>query len=260
MRKTLLHAFEFATLLIVVVGVIFGILSWQLSKGPIVLEFLKSDVESALIRVFGGKIAQVDTLQVDWSGQDKALVIVATEVKVFDENGKTIIAIPRFEAGLDGLALLKGQLAFSRLVVIGGEVSLVRRDDGAIGVGVGNVQQVLANPKVWTRKQGLPAPLLRQVTANLKLLTIREGSLNLHDFLSGIHWQAPRAEISFARNNQRIEFSANGVVHGNGRTSPLSFKGSSNNDFSNLNATASFQNYIPAQLVPDIGRLAFFNR
>ena len=54
MRQTLLHVFEFAALLMVVVGVIFGILSWQLSKGPIGLEFLKSDVESALIRVFGG--------------------------------------------------------------------------------------------------------------------------------------------------------------------------------------------------------------
>ncbi|MBL4617561.1 MAG: AsmA-like C-terminal domain-containing protein [Robiginitomaculum sp.] len=260
MRTTLLHFFEFAALLIVVLGVIFGILSWQLSKGPIELEFLKSDVESAIIEVFGGKSSRIDTLQADWSNQNKALVIVATDVEVLDANGAIIIAIPRFEAGLDGLALLKGNLAFSRLVVIGGEVSLVRKSDGAIGVGVGSIQQVLSNPKVWVRKQGLAAPLLRQVTANLKLLTIREGTLNLHDFLSGIHWQAPDAEISFARNNQRIDFSANGVVHSNGRSSQLSFQGYSNSDFSNLTATASFQNYIPAQLVPDIGRLAFFNR
>lgn len=260
MRATVLHLFEFVALLMVVALVVFGIISWQLSKGPIGLAFLQSDVEAAMIRVFGGQSATIGKLEADWSQQEKALVIVASNVQVLDVDGNTIIAMPRFEAGLDGLALLRAQLAFSRLVAVGGEVSVVRREDGAIGIGIGSIEQVLQNPRVWQRTDGIQAPILRQAISRLHVLSIRGGALNLQDFRSGIHWRAPDAQLSFKRSGKRLEFSAKGVIESNGHHSPISFEGTSRNDFSNLVATASFKDYIPAELVPDLGRLSFLNR
>jgi len=260
LRTGLLHIFEFFALLIAIFLVVFGVIAWQLSKGPLPLDAFQSDAEAALVRVFGGASARIGKLEADWSASEKAIVIAASNIQIRDQTGAVILAVPRFEAGLDGLSLLRRKLEFSRLVVIGGEVSIVRREDGAIGFGVGNVAQVLGNARVWQQQQTVQAPAILQAIANLQVLTLQGGALNLADLRSGIQWRAPDAKLSFRRIGQRIEFSADGIVQSKDQRSPLHVQGVSYPDFSNLSATARFENYIPSELIPDIGPLALLNR
>ncbi len=264
LRLTVLHTFEFIALVMVIFLVLFGVLSWQLSKGPISLAAFTPDAQRALLRVFGGEVAHIGKLQADWSRAEKALVIAASDVEIYDRNGQAILHIPRFEAGLSGLSLLRGRLELSRLIAIGGEISVVRRQGGAIGVGVGNPTQVLANSRVWeqgkTPAKGINAPLIRRAISHLQVLTIRNTTLHLSDLRSGIRWRAPNAQLSFSRVGDRIEFSADGRIQSNGQQSLLQFSGTSYQDFSMLSATASFADLIPAQLVPDIGPLAIFHQ
>ncbi|VAV94591.1 hypothetical protein MNBD_ALPHA06-559 [hydrothermal vent metagenome] len=260
LRLTVLHTLEFIALLMAIFLVVFGVIAWQLSKGPVSLTAFVDDAEKALVQVFGGTTASIGSLQAGWSQSDKAVVIVANDVQVLDANGASILQVPRFEAGLDGLSLLQQKLAFSRLVAFGGEVSVLRRKDGAIGVGVGSLAQVLDNPAVWKQNRGVGAPAIRQAMSKLRVLVIRDGVLNLEDQISGVKWRASNAELSFQRKGGRVEFVADGIIESNGQQSPLHFTGTSDEDFSNLQASSNFKNYVPADLVPDFGPLAFLNR
>jgi hypothetical protein len=259
LRVTVLHSLEFLALLMAIFLVLFGAVSWQLSKGPIALDAFTSDAERALLQVFGGDQASIGQLQADWSRKEKAVVIAATNVQITNLQGQEILNIPRFEAGLTGWSLLRGRLELTRLVAVGGEFSIVRREDGAIGIGAGSVQQVLDNARVWaqgTPGQGVNAPLIRRAVSNLQVLTIRQSAVNLEDFRSGVTWRAPDTELSFRRSGHRLEFSAHGLIESKGQQSPVQLNGTSRDDFSMLAATASFENVIPAQLVPDVGPLA----
>ncbi len=260
LRAFVFHVLEIIALLMVLALVAFAVLAWQLSKGPLDLSFLKEDTNAALMQVFDGQNANIGKLEADWSVSEKSLVIVAKDVSLQDADGGIVLDIPRFEAGLDGLALLRGGIEFSRLVIIGGEISAVRRETGEIGVGVGSVEHVLNNPRLWQQQSTVQAPLLRQALSKLQNLSIRGGALNLKDFRSGIQWRAPDTRISFIRDGERIKFLADGIIESNGMKSPVRFEGTSNTDFSDLSANAMFSNYIPAQLVPDFGRLSFLAR
>ncbi|PHR62785.1 MAG: hypothetical protein COA47_02585 [Robiginitomaculum sp.] len=260
LRVSILHFLEFVALLMAIFLVVFGAIAWQLSKGPFNLEVFKSDAQSALVQVFGGAEATIDQLEAGWSEAEKAIVIVAKGVRISDGQGQIILRVPRFEAGLDGLSLLRRKLVFSRLVAVGGEVSVVRRSTGDIGVGIGSVAQVLANRSVWQQKPGIEGSVIRRAVTQLQVLSIRDGILNLEDQRSGISWRAPNARLSFQRVGDRVSFSAEGVIESNGQQSQMQFEGSARENFSNLSATASFANVNPAQLVPATGPLAMLNR
>lgn len=263
LRITLLHLFEVIALVLALAMVVFGGIAWRLSKGPVPLENFREDAETALISTFGGKNASVSNLQMTWSKTERSLVISASDVRITGENGGQMLSIPRIEAGLSGLGLIQGKLQFSRLVTYGGEMSIVRRQDGALGFGPGSPEQVLSNARAWRRTSGVNAPVLRRAISKLQYIGIRGGHLRARDLRAGVSWYSNDANLKFSRQGNLLNLSGSGSVNSKGIGAKTETKGSftvtgnSRADFSHMFVEVGLKNLVPAHFAPDTGPVAF---
>lgn len=253
-RATLMHGLEFVALLLALVMAISGGVAWRLAQGPVSLEFLRKDAERSLARVFEGGEAHIGALQAVWSAKERAIVIAASEVRVVDNENRVLVQVPQFEIGLSALGLLQGKAVLQRITAIGGEFSIVRREDGRIGAGLGQPDQVVfskpAKPSTAyagkdTRRASLPDVLKR-----LRVLAMRDASLHFVDERSGVNWTAPHASLRFVRNGGQIVASAFGNIESPSGTTHISINASSQSDFSRMNAELILNNAVPATLLP----------
>ncbi len=244
------HALELLTLVLALALALAGGLAWRLAQGPVSLEFLRDDAEAALQQVFSASSAQIGALQADWSPEERALVIAARNVRVLDADGRVLIQTPQIDVGLSAAGLLKGKAVLQRLTSLGGEFSIVRRANGALGGGFGAPERIApvqpgASPGPAGQKGSLAKALRR-----LKVLAMRGAVLHFVDERSGINWVAPETNVRFVRRGDRIIASAQGEIQSAEGTASLSMNAFSRIDFSRMSAELTLSNAVPAALLP----------
>ncbi len=251
-RATLLHSLEFVALLMALVMAIFGGLAWRLSQGPISLEFLRKDAESALEQVFEGGHAKIGALQADWSRQERTLVVAASDVEVLDAQGRVLVHVPRFDVGLSALGLLQRKMQIQRIIARGGEFSVVRKADGRVGAGLGKPEQVVFNKAQLQAIDTSTASIasLPQILSRLRVLAMRDTTLHFVDERAGVNWTSPHADIRFNRNGDRLTASANGKIESAAGMTGISVDATSRTDFTQMSASFTLSNAVPAALLP----------
>ncbi|MDQ7018733.1 MAG: AsmA-like C-terminal region-containing protein [Robiginitomaculum sp.] len=253
-RATLMHGLEVVALLLALAMAVSGGVAWRLAQGPVSLEFLRKDAERSLVQVFEGGEAHIGALQAIWSPKERAIVIAAREVRVVDNAGRVLVQVPQFDVGLSALGLLQGKAILQRIIAIGGEFSIVRKEDGRIGAGLGQPDQVVfATPAKQAREnanKNNSRASLPDVLKRLRVLAMRDASLHFVDERSGVNWTAPHANLRFVRNGNQIVASAFGNIESPSGTTHISINASSRSDFSRMNAELSLNNAVPATLLP----------
>ena len=114
-------------------AIIFSLLAWQLSKGPVSLGFLTEHLERALndsLPTFKLKVG--DTI-LTWAGWQRALDIRVLDVTLSLADGTRIGRIPEAWFSLSGDALLQGNIAPQMIEFYGPRLSVRRGADGARG-------------------------------------------------------------------------------------------------------------------------------
>ena len=244
------HGLELVALILALVLALAGGLAWRLAQGPVSLDFLRDDAQSALQQVFAGSSAHIGALQADWSAQERAIVIAARDVKIVDAKGRVLVQTPQFDVGLSALGLLQGKAVLRRLTAIGGEFSFVRRANGTVGGGLGAPDQVSPMLPGSSSKASLQSGSLAGILGRLQVLAMRGAVLHFRDERSGINWVAPHANVRFVRRGDRIIASADGTIKSASGTASLSMNAFSRTDFSHMSAELTLSNAVPAALLP----------
>ncbi len=200
-------AIEVIAGLIGVVVLLVGMSLWRLSTGPIELDFLTPAVETALSDPDGGLSVRVGRTELTWGGWDKTLDLHTRDVRIQDEKGFTLAALPDIVVRLSLRALVQGSIAPTVVEVIGARLNLVRGADGSFEFDRwhGETQEALIEsdmsqvlPSVIERLMSSPEP--GEPLSYLTAVRIVGGQVGVNDRKLGRYWQAPLADIELRRN------------------------------------------------------------
>ena len=192
-------------------AVIFGVLAWQLSKGPISIGFLTEHLERELNKNHPKfKIKVGDTI-LTWAGWQRALDIRILDLTVTGVNGTKIGSVPEAWFSLSGDALLMGRFEPRAIEFYGPRLSIRRDIDGSIDIGFGSTgtsdgTEVIARGFF---DQFILSKKLKKPIRHLKRVAIIEGTVTIVDEVLKRTWEVPIADIRVDQLDDRLHGKIN---------------------------------------------------
>lgn len=249
-------------LLALVVGVVLAaaVLVWRLSEGPIVLDGLNPHVEAMLSPPGGGFEARVGGTQVSWSGWDRALDLVARDVRLVEPDGSVRVRVDRVAVALSTKALLSGRLAPKRIDVLEPRITVTRTAEGgwrlipeAEAEGAGEFD--LASLLQTFAGAGPGGPL-----SDLLEIDVSGARVRLVDDRQGLTIAAHDVSVALLRTREGLAFHGDGILAWEaGASAPLDLRGAYMRDQGTVRIEASLER-LPvdalAHLHPSLERLA----
>jgi hypothetical protein len=175
-----------------------AVLVWQLSRGPLALDFLTPSLEEALNDADG-----------DWRVAVGELVLMsdlkihARAVSLLDRQGAPVLQVPDLTVRPSLLGLMHGLAAVGMVEINGAEASVVRRADGTFGVSVQGAPPAATQDPTATRD--LVNELLQPANTDyaigfLHRVRVRDARVSIEDLESGATWSIQNLEIGLVRS------------------------------------------------------------
>jgi hypothetical protein len=209
-RRTSKIALEVAGVAFAVVTVLFAVLAWRLSSGPVSIPILNRMIEDgARPALQGGELVVGDTILI-WVAEERQLALRLSDVRLNGADGNEIATIPQLAFDLSVPALLRGILAPTSVDLYGVSATVLRRP--GTGVTLALAEEGAA-PRPGDGQAALVGPLLdalldeNDTATPLGYLTrfgIRNAKLTLVDEVNGVSFEAPSANLSIYRGDGGI--------------------------------------------------------
>lgn len=167
--------------LILVVLVLAGLLVFRLSSGPIELEMFRDDIEQALTNSRNGRPVTVEDVFLEWSSEDKRVLITGHDIKLLDEEGNVAAESDRARIVLSSSALVMGDVEVLGLDLVDGWINVTQAGenlwyiagDPLPEIPVGEMPQ---NPSEWLERINAVLPQV------LVALREKQGEISLERF------------------------------------------------------------------------------
>jgi len=204
--RTLLRIVGFATFVFFVAILGLGL---RLSAGPISLDFLKGNVETALSEGDGGYQLRMDRLLLTWDGVAGGLGFAAIGARITDGDGGRIGEVPKATMGLSFRAMLHGVLAPTRIRVEQPVFHLLRRL-GTSQTQAGQVAAEVEDATLAGLVAGLLGSGLHGTSAALHPLgylsefRLIGASITIDDQVLEASWHLPRMDLALYRDEEEI--------------------------------------------------------
>lgn len=102
--------FEILGGVILVAALLIGVLAFRLASGPLELGIFRDDVERALTRARDGRPVLIDTVFLEWSPEDRRVIVTANNLRMLDGQGETSAEAKRAEIVLAASSLFFGEV------------------------------------------------------------------------------------------------------------------------------------------------------
>tara|TARA_R110000868_G_scaffold102441_2_gene282045 strand:- start:595 stop:4131 length:3537 start_codon:yes stop_codon:yes gene_type:complete len=264
-RLCVIYTLEAIAVLLALAIFAVGALLVRLSNGPIELDFLREDAQLMLAQAFEGELVALGALEARFDPETRALVILARDVTVAERHGEVIARAPRLEAGFAVQSLLIGRVEPVTVSISGGSISMVRRADGAVGVGLGSVERVSATAQRPARGGDDSASLFQLLQeparpggmlGQLRHADIENASVRIVDAITGIAWLVDQASVVLDRDDSRIRAELTGQLATPSGFAPLEVRVQAGAALNSLLLEARVSELSPAAVAPGIGPLS----
>lgn len=135
-RRSTLIAVEILLGLVAALAIGVGVAWWRFSQGPIELNSMRDQIETALSEARSGRPVGIERVELAWSARN-ALELRAIGVTVEDGRGGVLSRSDEARISLNVLPLLIGRISVSRAEFVGGAMTFTRRLDGAMLIAFG---------------------------------------------------------------------------------------------------------------------------
>jgi hypothetical protein len=244
-----------------------GLLFWRLSQGPISLDFMRDELEEALAEALSGDVVSIRDAQASWREAERSVGIELSEVVVAEEGGEILARAPRLAADLSFAELLRGDVAFSRIVAEGGEASVVRVATGQIGAGLGSPDRVAARMLVQPQNGPRGTAFLRaaleaegSMARGLRELRLEGATLYVRDAVTGVDWRSDRATLRVTRDGSGVRAEASGAIGAGDDAAALRLSARAGPGMRRALVEVELTNATPSRLFPSTGVLAPLSR
>ena len=168
--------------------ILFAVAAWRLSSGPVSLAFLAPYGKETFAEQHPDLRLDFDDVILSWEGWKDTLDIRALEVRVTDTEGTIVFAVPEASVVLSARALLRDQLAFSRIDLFSPTINLVRTLDGDFAIGIGGEDRA-ATLLIGDLISGAGAGE-NDMERTLREVRVRDAALTIDDRIEERIWQA----------------------------------------------------------------------
>lgn len=118
--------FEILGGVVLVTALLVGVLAFRLASGPLELGIFRDDVERALTRARDGRPVLIDTVFLEWSPEDRRVIVTANDLRMLDSKGETSAEAERAEIVLAASSLFFGEVDVLALDLESGWVDIVQ--------------------------------------------------------------------------------------------------------------------------------------
>lgn len=260
-RLALLYTLEAVAALIALAIFAVAVMLWRLASGPVPLDMLKPDVTRLLSEAFEAERAEIGTLTVSYDPELAALVLTASDVRVYEADGEVLTAARRIEAGFALDLLLIGRTAPVRFAADGGTFAVVRRADGTLAAGLGRPERVSQGPGAGSgglseRLSGFAGGTQADALSRLVQVDLRGADIRLVDDVTEttLLFQGARAEIDLSEEAIDADFS--GTLLGAAGETPIALGLVTGRDLQTFFLDLRIRDLRPAGIAPQRGQAA----
>ncbi len=209
-RRTSKIALEVAGVAVAVMAVLFAVLAWRLSSGPVSVSILNRMIEDAARPALqGGELVIGDTILV-WAAEERELALRLSDVQLNGADGNEIATVPQLAFDLSLPALFRGILAPTSVELYGVSATVLRRPGTGVTLALAEEEAI---PDPDDGQAALMGPLLdalldeTDTSTPLGYLTrfgIRNAKLTFVDEVNGVTFEAPKAFMAIYRGDGGI--------------------------------------------------------
>jgi hypothetical protein len=182
------------------------LLAWRLSEGPLRLHTLEPYVVAGLGQLAAPYNVKLSETAITWGRDRTSLGLRATDVEIYAPDGRRLASVPEVEIDLSVPALLLGRPAPKLIRLIGTDLRLVRSQSGQLQLSLAS--EAATTPSAESESGLLQGwldtladePKSSSMVGALRAVEIENARLTVDDFQYGVRWQAPRANLAFARD------------------------------------------------------------
>jgi hypothetical protein len=248
-------------------SVIFALLIWRLTAGPISLSYLTPYFEEAFeVSDNNFKIELQETI-LTWVGRDKNLGIKLRGIKAIATNSKVVAEIPELEITISGAALLQRQLAPKSITIFGPSFNIVRTEAGRLELGLSQYKD--SNLSEEPSDQDLVKEIIGELFSPidmsrplgyLRRIDIVNANMRIDDRRLDVKWISPETVMTLVRKEDNVHVSAelalesaNKLVN---KTAAINLKGDYNLDKNEARMTIGFSDLNPVVFSPIAKKLS----
>jgi hypothetical protein len=208
-RISIIAAELFAGLLGIAV-LLFALLCWRLSTGPISLAFATPYIEQAVSFEKFDIVVKIEEIALVWLGWDHAFDIRVNNTTVMGSGGKILATLPEVSVGISISALFRGLISPNRLEVQGLRATVERSRDGRFVLGFFTRSDSAADQEFVNRLPAYISQLSKlgnpsSVFGYLDSVQISDVDIRYLDHLNGGEWHSPDSNIELLRGDEGIE-------------------------------------------------------
>lgn len=252
LRRSSLIMLEVAAALVAAAGLGVGMFWWRLSQGPIPLPALKADVEAQLSALRNGRPVSIDTVQLAWNPDARALDLRAVGLRALDGSGEVQSESREVAIGISAQSLFLGRISLVRAAFVGGDVAVTLNADGSAGIAFAKIGAepdiVIPAPPPGETMQQRVNRVLDGVSATLapvgaggglRQLSIREARLSILDVRTNARFSANDGVVLLAREGDALRLEAQASLAGPRGPAPAALRLDTDTGFSR--ASISFR-------------------
>ncbi|MDG5494939.1 DUF3971 domain-containing protein [Niveispirillum sp. BGYR6] len=207
-RRSALILLELLAGLLAVVVLGGGFLAWQLTKGPIPIDFATRYLQQALNAQSTMRLDLGETI-LAWNGFGSRVDLRLRGVTAYGSSGTVIAAVPEVRLGLSVPALLRGTVAPTRIELVEPRLYAERTADGEFRLDIRSSDEEL-DPDAGARiarellaaLREPPDPLKQ--TGALRDLRVTRARLVVNNLATGTVWQVPRLDLRLRRGSSGV--------------------------------------------------------
>jgi hypothetical protein len=195
-----------------------ALLLWELSRGPLSLNFVTPYLRDALHDAEGDWRLEIDDLVLM-----SDFKVHARTVSLLDRQGQTVLQVPDLVLRPSLSGLLHGFLAVGGVELSGAEASVVRRADGTFGVSIAGVASAPVESASATTDliEELLQPSNTQTAIGfLHRVRIRDARINVDDVESRASFSIQELNIGLARSDSGQELTVRAALTGKDDRAP----------------------------------------
>ncbi len=240
-------------------AVIFAVLAWQLSKGPVSLGFLTEHLERELNKNHPNFNLKIGDTILTWAGWERALDIRVLDVTVTGVDDIKIGSVPEAWFSFSGEALLEGKLEARAIEFYHPHLSVRRDMDGAIDIGFGSVGTNAGTGVIALGffDQFISRKKFKDPMRRLKRVAIIGGAVTIIDEMLKRTWDLPVANILIKQSDEGLDGEISLSLDHDGKVTELVGDGVYRFDDGRVNLNFNFTNVEPALLF-DLGDRPIF--
>lgn len=258
-RPLLGIAAELLTIILGIVFIWFNVLFFFLRAESVDLSPFKSTAQSLLSDRFNGQSADLDSLRIEWFRDEQALGFVARNLTIYDKNGAPVTTAGTMDAKFSLRSLIVGSPIITEAELTGGSLTLIRREDGSVMIGLGAPDNASAYSRDVSDVGNAGASVKPGKTRkwrSIKSMRLREGQIYLIDEIEGINWRLDTVHLDYLSKDDLITLNMTSDIASNGQITPLSISGLSNQALTEFEVKLNTAEFYPAKLIPTGGRFA----